>query len=145
MNCIFDSYLFFSFGFSCSPQKLTTGKQITYAKKSLTESTEDMGQSHGIIESCRLGKNCQDHGVKASTDKSNTKLCHLVPLYMSFKFLGDGDSVISLGSLFQHLTSFLVKKFLLIPNLDPPWHSLRPFSLSRSPPGYNLLLESFRE
>lgn len=54
-------------------------------KKSETESTENtMEQNHGIIGSLRLGKPCQDHGV---TDKSSTKLCHLVP-----HLRGDGDS-----------------------------------------------------
>jgi len=39
----------------------------------------------------------------------------------------DGDSATSLGSLFQCLTTLLVKKFFLITNLNLPWHNLRPF------------------
>ncbi|KAK4821803.1 hypothetical protein QYF61_003832 [Mycteria americana] len=41
----------------------------------------------------------------------------------------DGDSTTSLGSLFQCLTTLLVKKFFLISNLNLPWRNLRPFSL----------------
>ena len=48
---------------------------------------------------------------------------------MSFKYLRDGDSTTSLGSLFQCLTNLLVKKFFLIPNVNLPWGNLRPFPL----------------
>ena len=41
----------------------------------------------------------------------------------------DGDSTTSLGSLFQCLTTFCVKKFFLISNLNLPWLNLRPFPL----------------
>ncbi|KAK4828289.1 hypothetical protein QYF61_024954 [Mycteria americana] len=41
----------------------------------------------------------------------------------------DGDSTTSLGSLFQCLTTLLVKKFFLISNLNFPWCNLRPFPL----------------
>uniref|UniRef100_A0A8B9M5I0 Disco interacting protein 2 homolog C n=1 Tax=Accipiter nisus TaxID=211598 RepID=A0A8B9M5I0_9AVES len=39
----------------------------------------------------------------------------------------DGDSTTSLGSLFQYLTTLLVKKFFLISNLNLPWCNLRTF------------------
>ena len=38
------------------------------------------------------------------------------------------DSTTSLGSLFQHLTTLVEKKFFLISKLKLPWHSLRPFN-----------------
>ena len=40
----------------------------------------------------------------------------------------DGDSTTSLGSLFQCLTTLLVK-FFLLSNLNLPWCNLRPFPL----------------
>jgi len=40
----------------------------------------------------------------------------------------DGDSITSLGSLFQGLTTS-VKKLFLISNLNLPWHKLRPLPL----------------
>ena len=39
------------------------------------------------------------------------------------------DSNTSLGSLFQQLITLSEKKFFLIPNLNFPWHNLRPFPL----------------
>jgi len=42
---------------------------------------------------------------------------------------GDGDLVISLGSFFQCLVTFLVKNFLLISNLNLPSRNLRLFPL----------------
>ena len=60
----------------------------------------------------------------------------------------NGDSTISLGSLFQYFTTLSEKKFFLISNLNLPWHNLRLFSLilslltrrwSRPPPCHNLL------
>jgi len=41
----------------------------------------------------------------------------------------DGDSTTALDRLFQCLTTLLVKKFLLISNLNLPWHNLRLFPL----------------
>ncbi|KAK4829616.1 LOW QUALITY PROTEIN: hypothetical protein QYF61_005743 [Mycteria americana] len=41
----------------------------------------------------------------------------------------DGDSTTSLGSLFQCLTTLLVKTFFLTSNLNLPWRNLRPFPL----------------
>ena len=58
------------------------------------------------------------------------------------------DSTTSLGSLIQHLTTLLEKKFFLISNLDLPWHNLKLFTLVLSvvmqekrlnPPLHNLL------
>ncbi|KAK4822662.1 hypothetical protein QYF61_019029 [Mycteria americana] len=43
--------------------------------------------------------------------------------------LGDGESTTSLGSLFQCLTTLLVKPFFLISSLNFPWRNLRLFSL----------------
>ena len=45
----------------------------------------------------------------------------------------DGDPTTSLGSPFQYLTTPSVKKCFLIPNLNLPWHNLRPFPLVLSP------------
>lgn len=42
---------------------------------------------------------------------------------------GDGDACTFLDSLFQCLTSLLLKTFSLIPNLNIPWQNLRPFPL----------------
>ncbi|KAK4812358.1 LOW QUALITY PROTEIN: hypothetical protein QYF61_018808 [Mycteria americana] len=59
-----------------------------------------------------------------------------------------GDSTTSLGSLFQCLTTLLMKKFFLTSNLNLPWCNLRPFPLvlwlvtwekRPTPPLYNLL------
>ena len=44
----------------------------------------------------------------------------------------DGHSTTSLGSLFQCLTTLSVKKFFPIPNLNLPWHNLRPFPQERA-------------
>ncbi|KAK4820995.1 hypothetical protein QYF61_009461 [Mycteria americana] len=41
----------------------------------------------------------------------------------------DGDSTTSLGSLFQCLITLSVKKFLIISNLNLPWHNLTPSPL----------------
>ena len=41
----------------------------------------------------------------------------------------DDDSTTSLSSPFQHLTTLLEKKLLLISNLNIPWCNLRPFRL----------------
>ena len=41
----------------------------------------------------------------------------------------DGDSTTFLDSLFQCLTILSVMKFFLIPNLNLPWHNLRPLPL----------------
>lgn len=60
----------------------------------------------------------------------------------------------SLGTLFLCLTTFSVNKIFLVPNLNLPWHKLRPFSAilplvtwkkRQPPPHYNLLLGSCRE
>ena len=45
----------------------------------------------------------------------------------------DADSITSLGSLFQFLTTLSAKKFFLLFNLNLPWHNLRPFLLILSP------------
>lgn len=43
----------------------------------------------------------------------------------------DSDFTTSLGSLFQCLTTLLVRNFFLIFNLNCPWCNLRPFSLAQ--------------
>jgi len=43
----------------------------------------------------------------------------------------DGYSTISLGSLFQYITTLSEKNFFLISNLNLSWYKLRPFSLAR--------------
>ena len=66
----------------------------------------------------------------------------------------NGDSTISLGNLFQSLTTFLENKCFLISNLNLPGNNLRPFFLILSllpgrrgwhPPDHNILSGSCRE
>lgn len=50
--------------------------------------------------------------------------CHI---HTSLKYLQEEDSITSLSNLFQCLTIFSVKKFLLIASLNLLWYNLRPF------------------
>lgn len=38
--------------------------------------------------------------------------------------------ITSLGSLFQYLTTLLVRNFILMSNLNFPWHSFKPFAIT---------------
>lgn len=81
-----------------------------------------------ILESLRLEK-------ASKITKSNCHPTPTVPLPMSLSTTQllntsrDSDSTTSLGSLLQYLITLSEKKFILIPNLNFPWHNLRPFSL----------------
>ena len=48
---------------------------------------------------------------------------------LAFKVSRDGASVITLGNLFQCLTTLTVKDFFLISNLNLPSLSFKPFPL----------------
>lgn len=48
----------------------------------------------------------------------------------------DRDSITSLGSLLQSLTTLFMKKFFLRSKLDFPWHNLRPRYISSFHLGY---------
>jgi len=62
--------------------------------------------------------------------KSNHQPITTMPcLHIFFNTSRDGESITSLGSLFQCFTTLSVKKFFLISNLNLPWHNLRPLLL----------------
>ena len=105
-----------------------------------------VGQFHRIIiwweKTFKIIKsNCQPTPTVALSPRPS------VPHRHSFQHPQDGDSTTSLGSLCQCFTTLSEKKCFLIPDLNFPRHSLRPFPLillllpgkrGWPPPHYNL-------
>jgi len=84
--------------------------------------------NHRIIEFFRLEKKLKiESNCELNTAKFTTKPCPMSTHLLNTS--GDGDSTTSLGSLFQCLTTFSVKMFFLISNLNLPWCNLRLFPL----------------
>lgn len=96
-------------------------------------------QNHRIIMA-RKG-----HQVQLSTAKSITTMSFSATSTHLSNISRDGDSITSLDSLLQCLTTLSMKKFFLISSLNLPWSNLRPFPLDWLPSHYNLFSGTCRE
>ncbi|XP_064911793.1 ankyrin repeat domain-containing protein 66 isoform X1 [Columba livia] len=92
--------------------------------------------AHFAAESGRLGVLRTLHSLHAAMDAADLfgdtpkRIAEIYGHQDCSRFLErDGDSTTALGSLFQCLTTFSMKKYFLISNVNLPWCNLRPFPL----------------
>ena len=89
-------------------------------------------QNERIIQ---VGRNLQrSSGLRPCHEQGHLQFYQTAqsPVSLTLKVFRDGASTISLGNMFQCLTTIILKHFFLISNLDPFSFSLKAFPLALS-------------